>query len=122
MNQKRNKGFFMSKQFIRTKENFICDVCGHLVTGDGYTNHCPACLTSKHVDNQPGDREAVCCGLMPAVGLEIKGDSYIITHACEKCKHTRKNKSVTTDNFKALMALSKGELTEYITKLKSKKK
>ena len=26
--------------------------------GNGYTNHCPKCLWSKHVDINPGDRGA----------------------------------------------------------------
>jgi Zn finger protein HypA/HybF involved in hydrogenase expression len=36
------------KNFVRRKENFICEACGKKVTGDGYTDHCPACLWGKH--------------------------------------------------------------------------
>ncbi|HCR42265.1 TPA: hypothetical protein DIV45_02815, partial [Patescibacteria group bacterium] len=38
------------KNFIRTKEDFTCENCGHRVKGSGYTNHCPKCLYSQHVD------------------------------------------------------------------------
>lgn len=27
-----------------------------------FWNHCPNCLSSKHVDEMPGDREAKCGG------------------------------------------------------------
>ena len=36
--------------FIRKTEDFICENCGAVVVGNGYTNHCPACLYSKHVE------------------------------------------------------------------------
>ncbi|MFA6992594.1 MAG: RNHCP domain-containing protein, partial [Candidatus Gracilibacteria bacterium] len=40
----------MPKRFSRTIEDFVCEKCGAKVKGDGYTNHCPKCLWSKHVD------------------------------------------------------------------------
>ena len=53
----------MSATFIRKTEDFICEHCGREVRGNGYTNHCPYCLWSKHVDINPGDRAAGCGGL-----------------------------------------------------------
>ncbi|MBR6751902.1 MAG: RNHCP domain-containing protein, partial [Alphaproteobacteria bacterium] len=44
------------KQFVKRVENFTCAHCGAEVFGNGYTNHCPKCLWSRHVDNNPGDR------------------------------------------------------------------
>ncbi len=48
------------------KEVFTCKVCGRLVTpegaGSGHRNHCPNCLTSLHLDVEPGDRAADCGG------------------------------------------------------------
>lgn len=38
------------KNFTRVIEDFICENCGTEVKGNGYTNHCPKCLWSKHVD------------------------------------------------------------------------
>ena len=112
----------MPKQFTRTQEDFICGVCGAQIHGNGYTNHCPYCLTSKHVDISPGDRASNCGGLMPAVGLEMKNGEYVITQTCQKCGHTRKNKASTDDSFKAILALSKGELDDYIRDLKNQSK
>ena len=60
------------KQFQRKKENFVCEHCGQEVIGNGYTNHCPSCLHSKHVDINPGDRAETCGGLMEPVDLELK--------------------------------------------------
>ncbi|HYC79501.1 MAG TPA: RNHCP domain-containing protein, partial [Candidatus Binatia bacterium] len=56
------------KLFQRTPENFVCENCGTKVSGNGYTNHCPNCLYSKHVDNNPGDRLNKCHGLMEPIG------------------------------------------------------
>src|SRR3989338_8156335 len=47
-----------SRRFQRTKEDFTCERCGFFVRGSGYTNHCPQCLWSKHVDVNPGNRQA----------------------------------------------------------------
>lgn len=75
--------------------------------GTGYTNHCSRCLWSKHVDVNPGDREATCHGLMEPIGLEIKNEEYIITHRCVLCGHEKRNTSSKEDDFDAILALSK---------------
>ena len=64
------------RKFQRKKEDFICENCNKKVKGDGYTNHCPACLWSKHVDINPGDRLAECKGMMKPIGLDKKGDIF----------------------------------------------
>jgi len=89
----------MSKKFIRIVENFICEHCGHSVIGNGFTNHCPKCLYSKHVDIFPGDREAKCAGLMPLIRLESVNNAYIITHRCVKCGYEKRNKMSPDDDF-----------------------
>ncbi len=79
-----------TKRFQRKKENFVCQNCGFNVAGNGYTDHCPKCLYSKHVDINPGDRQADCHGLMKPIGIEIKSDKTRIMYKCLKCgyKHT----------------------------------
>lgn len=90
----------MSRNFIRKKENFKCRNCGYPVKGSGYTNHCPECLYSRHVDlSVPGDRENKCGSLMKPVGIKKKGEEYIILHQCLKCEAKKKNKSAKNDNF-----------------------
>ena len=95
-----------TKKFQRAKEDFVCQNCGRAVLGTGYTNHCPSCLWSKHVDINPGDRSAVCQGLMEPVGLEKKDGEYVILHRCVKCDFERKNKAVKDDNFETILKLS----------------
>lgn len=98
----------MPKHFINKKENFICDNCKTKVIGNGYTNHCPNCLYSKHVDkNVPGDRLSSCNGLMPPVKIEVVHGKYYIVHQCKKCGKIIKNKVDSKDNFEKIIAISK---------------
>lgn len=99
----------MIKKFIKNKEDFICENCGAKVLGNGYTNHCPECLWSKHVDVNPGDRQALesCGGKMKPAEVQTKGDTYIIKHKCKKCGHEKPNKIAKTDNFDTLVELCK---------------
>lgn len=91
--------------FIRTPENFICEKCCNEVIGNGYTNHCPNCLWSKHVDVDPGDRLASCGGLMEPTRIDKKGSEYTISHKCIKCRFERINKAQKEDNFDMLLQI-----------------
>jgi len=93
------------KKFQRTKEDFICEHCGAEVVGSGYTNHCPKCLWSKHVDINPGDRAATCGGLMRPKSVETKEGGYVIVQECQKCGFVRKNKFQKEDDFDVLLLL-----------------
>ena len=95
-------GDLPSKRFERRVEDFTCRHCGAAVKGDGYTNHCPHCLWSRHVDVNPGDRAADCGGMMRPVALEQKAGRFTILHRCEACGHERKNKAREEDNLFAL--------------------
>jgi hypothetical protein len=95
-----------SRKFQRTKEDFTCENCGHFVSGSGYTNHCPICLWSKHVDVNPGDRQATCRGLMNPIAMDIKGGKYIILQRCTQCGFERRNTSSSGDSFEAILQLS----------------
>jgi hypothetical protein len=75
-----------TKKFKRVIEDFVCENCGTRVEGDGYTNHCPSCLWSKHVDDKnPGDRASTCGGLMQPMEYYAQGNYWIIRHKCLKC-------------------------------------
>ena len=91
--------------FKRTKEDFICEHCGANVVGTGYTNHCPECLWSKHVDIDPGDRAAECGGMMEPIAIEGSTPKYRILHKCERCGYERKITVSERDNPEALLAL-----------------
>ncbi|MBU6447304.1 RNHCP domain-containing protein [Patescibacteria group bacterium] len=91
--------------FKRTIENFICERCGAKVSGNGYTNHCPFCLWSKHVDMEPGDRANLCGGMMRPAARDFKDGEYIIIHRCEKCGQTHRNKLQKEDNFEVYLTI-----------------
>lgn len=94
------------KKFTRCIEDFNCAHCGAVVHGNGYTNHCPMCLYSRHVDNNPGDRAANCGGMMAPIAVEPAGNGYIITHKCEKCGKTIRQRSAENDNTDELIRIS----------------
>ena len=94
------------KKFTKRIEDFECAHCGAFVNGNGYTNHCPKCLWSKHVDNNPGDRQSTCGGLMEPVSVTPNKDGYIITHKCQKCGKTIKQHSAENDDIDTIISIS----------------
>lgn len=94
------------KTFQKKKEDFVCEKCGHVNVGDGYTNHCHKCLWSKHVDVNPGDRAEKCQGLMEPIGLENNSDVFYVVHKCTKCSLIKRNKAQKGDDFNKLIELS----------------
>lgn len=94
------------KLFQKKVENFSCERCGAKVLGNGYTNHCPKCLWSKHVDVNPGDRAEKCGGMMRPLSVETKGGETIILQRCLVCGFNRKNIFGPGDNFEALLSLA----------------
>lgn len=94
------------KKFQRKVEDFTCEHCGTLVRGSGYTNHCPECLWSKHVDVNPGDRNEQCGGMMRPISIEKRGENYFINQRCERCGFGRKNSFHAGDNFNVLLELA----------------
>lgn len=97
------------RKFQKRKEDFVCENCGENVRGNGYTNHCPRCLWSKHVDIFPGDRLENCNGLMQPVTLQKKGKDYVITHKCIKCGYSSRVRTDKDDNFDTLIKISKND-------------
>lgn len=68
---RENKRKTFEKGYYKThacRDTFTCKVCGRLCTpenaGSDHRNHCPNCLSSLHVDIEPGDRESDCGGIM----------------------------------------------------------
>lgn len=77
------KGYYKTH---RCNDTFSCRVCDRLVfptpTGGDHRNHCPNCLSSLHVDQEPGDRAADCGGIMDPIGVWVRkrgvgGDSPV---------------------------------------------
>ncbi len=96
----------MTRLFQRRIEDFVCEYCGEKVIGDGYTNHCPKCLWSKHVDVNPGDRTAHCGGMMEPEALEGTSPDYRIIHHCLLCGFTRPNAVHKNDSTEAVLAIA----------------
>ena len=93
------------KRFQKRMEDFVCENCSATTIGDGFTNHCSSCLTSKHVDIFPGDRKEECGGLMPVTHVEKKGEKYTLTHTCTACKQQVGDNFRDSDSFEALISL-----------------
>ena len=95
------------KNFLKVKEDFVCEHCDAKIKGTGYTNHCPSCLWSKHVDlKTPGDRLNPCQGLMKPIGIEQKKGQWRIITKCLKCGKIHINKTNPEDNKEEIRKLS----------------
>jgi len=83
-------------ELSRKNENtgFICGHCGNYVeplTNGSFRNHCPACLYSLHVDENPGDRSNTCRGLMKPIGVKNSKKGMQIVHQCTNCGEVKVN-------------------------------
>lgn len=96
------------KVFHEIDESFTCENCGFSVDKLGYScrDHCPNCLYSKHVDNNPGDRENMCHGLLEPIGIEKFRDTFKIIYKCKKCGTIHKNIMAKDDNINKIITLS----------------
>ena len=80
------------------------------LSNGGYRNHCPACLWSKHLDIEPGDRAARCSGLMRPQRIDHRaGKGLVVVHVCVVCGFTRPNRIADDpaqgDDIDAIIAL-----------------
>ena len=51
--------------------------------GSARRNHCPTCLSSLHVDFEPGDRASDCSSIMEPASVRVcKGGKLAIIHRC----------------------------------------
>ena len=99
------------KNFIKVKEDFTCEHCGYHVIGTGYTDHCPQCLFGKHVDLViPGDRLAICRGLLEPIGLQTVNGKQQIIFRCQTCKQIKYCKVAPNDNQDILVSLQPGRM------------
>ncbi len=97
------------KKFQRKIENFVCENCAEKVKGNGFTNHCPKCLFSKHVDIDPGDRAEKCAGMMMPEEIILEKGEHIIIHKCLKCGAKRRKVSDKNDDFEEILKVAKNK-------------
>jgi hypothetical protein len=94
--------------FKKTVEDFKCINCGFIVKGNGYTDHCPNCLWSLHVDINPGDRQCKCLGkLKPISAVYYRNGNFKISYICLKCGTKKQVYSAADDNQDELEKLMK---------------
>ncbi|MDD3661446.1 MAG: RNHCP domain-containing protein [Candidatus Dojkabacteria bacterium] len=98
------------KTFTRTQETFTCEVCGAVTHGNGYTDHCPNCLWSKHVDVNPGDRRATCRGLMEPIGCTTSNKTTRIHYRCTVCAYRHQVTTAPGDNQEAIQKISQNPI------------
>ena len=101
---RENKRRTFEKGYYKTHpchDTFTCRVCGRLVVpeaaGSGHRNHCPNCLSSLHVDEEPGDRASDCGGVMDR---------------CHRCGKLSSNRAAADDNPMKLMSVALRPLAE----------
>ena len=98
-------------------ESFTCKVCGRPVTpggaGTDHRNHCPNCLSSLHVDDEPGDRSADCGGVMEPIAVWVRrGRERAIIHRCKRCGALSSNRVAADDNPIKLMSIAMRPIAE----------
>jgi hypothetical protein len=101
-----------TRRFSRREEDFVCENCGARVSGSGYTDHCPECLFSRHVDNNPGDRKSSCRGMMEPTNAVMERGYFIIYYRCLKCGMEKRVKAAQNDNEELLQMFSDMNMRE----------
>lgn len=95
----------------QTSPDFTCIRCRSAVSthafGTRHRNHCPLCLWSRHLDEQPGDRRSACRAAMEPVAVEVRdGGEWAIIHRCTGCHELRTNRIAGDDAELALLQLA----------------
>lgn len=101
------------KRFNMIDEGFICENCKKKVEPLLYTarDHCPNCLCSIHIDNNPGDRSSICLGILRPIDIEKnKKAEYKIIYKCDKCGIIKKNIMAKDDNFDKIIEVMQKSL------------
>jgi len=103
-----------------TDGDFVCRHCGAYVTADAAIsgvrnrNHCPYCLTSRHLDLfEAGDRLAACKATMHPIGLTTKFGNkkyrgqreLMLVHLCDECGQVAINRLARDDDTTLLQQI-----------------
>lgn len=93
------------------KDWFVCRHCGMTIVeagaGSAHRNHCPNCLHSVHLDEEPGDRAADCGAVMEPIAVWVrKGGEWAIVHRCRLCGALSSNRILADDNELLLVSLA----------------
>lgn len=109
--------------------DFVCLYCHRFVSADSAIsgvhnrNHCPYCLSSRHLDLfEAGDRLSACKARMKPVSLTLKrstskyarpGDGELmLVHVCEACGKVSINRIAADDDNEQVMSFIAGYLDD----------
>jgi hypothetical protein len=102
--------------------DFVCMHCRNFVSAEAALsgvhnrNHCPYCLSSRHLDLfEAGDRLSACKARMRPVGLTLKKSpkkyagkvrgELMLVHQCEECGRFAINRIAADDDNEALLKI-----------------
>lgn len=96
---------------VATGMGFVCVKCGATAATSGagtkHRNHCPRCLHSVHLDKKPGDRLAMCGGMMEPVSVWVRKDGeWALIHRCAECGAMSSNRIASDDNEMLLLSIA----------------
>jgi RNHCP domain len=81
--------------------------------GTAHRNHCPNCLWSRHVDDSPGDRAALCGSSMEPIAICVRGaGEWVLVHRCLGCDTVHLNRVAGDDNPLLLVRIAVGPLAQ----------
>ena len=75
--------------------------------GSQHRNHCPNCLSSLHVDVEPGDRASDCGGIMEPIAVWVrKNGEWAVIHRCRRCGALSSTRTAADDNPRKLLSIA----------------
>lgn len=116
--------------------DFVCIYCHNFVSAEAALsgvhnrNHCPYCLSSRHLDLfEAGDRLSACKARMKPVALTLKrsarkyarpGDGELmLIHVCEDCNRVSINRIAADDDNAQILGIfrASGQLDDNLRRL-----
>ena len=91
------------RSHVKPPKSFRCVHCRLDVPtdapGTAHRNHCPTCLWSRHVDDDPGDRASDCLASMEPIAITVRKDGeWVLIHRCNGCGTLSSNRIAGDDN------------------------
>jgi hypothetical protein len=96
---------------LKRAQSFRCHHCRLDVPtdapGTAHRNHCPGCLWSRHVDDEPGDRASDCLASMEPIAITVRRDGeWVLIHRCNGCGTLSSNRTAGDDNPLLLLRIA----------------
>lgn len=100
-----------------TSASFRCVLCGLSVSELGPDHqprdHCPSCLSSRHVHDQHDGGASDCDGRMTPISVVVPRDGrWRLVHRCVRCDELSESAVASDDNPLVLMRIAVRPLAE----------